>query len=122
MTPPIACADEIACSDHPGLPAPVKLVGALTCKYVSSWRKPAVDGKSPRHEFAAVQSRVLATIPVDLQAEGLSLAGSQTSLRGRWRGNCHPGELGAALRKLGFTRHRRWHGEDGFQAVWCREG
>jgi hypothetical protein len=25
-----------------------------------------------------------------------------------WRGNCHPGELGMALRKLGFKRERRW--------------
>jgi hypothetical protein len=67
-------------------------------------------------------ARVLATIPIELQAEGLSLASLQTSLRGRWRGNCHPGELGAALRKLGFTRHRRWHGEGGFKAVWRRNG
>ena len=67
-------------------------------------------------------ARVLATIPVELQREGLSLTSLQTSLRGRWRGNCHPGELGTALRKLGFTRQRRWHGENGFQAVWRREG
>jgi hypothetical protein len=67
-------------------------------------------------------ARVLATIPVELQREGLSLASLQTSLRGRWRGNCHSGELGTALRKLGFTRHRQWHGESGFRAVWRRQG
>ena len=33
------------------------------------------------------------------------------------RARCHPDELGAALRKLGFTRHRQWHGATGFQAV-----
>ncbi len=27
-------------------------------------------------------------------------------LAGKWRGNCHPGELGAALRKLGYFRRR----------------
>src|ERR1700730_13252625 len=51
-------------------------------------------------------SRLLATIPIEIQREGLSLSSLQASLRGRWRGNCHPGELGRALRKLGFTRER----------------
>ncbi len=67
-------------------------------------------------------ARVLATIPVELQREGLSLSLLQASLRGRWRGNCHPGELGAALRKLGFKRERRWHDGAGFQAVWRKDG
>jgi hypothetical protein len=51
--------------------------------------------------------KVGASIPLDIQREGLSLSSLQTSLRGRWRGNCHTSELGAALRKLGFTRQRR---------------
>jgi hypothetical protein len=63
-------------------------------------------------------SRLLATIPRAIQREGLSLVSLQASLRGRWRGNCHPGELGMALRKLGFKRERRWHDEGGFQALW----
>jgi hypothetical protein len=53
-------------------------------------------------------ARSLKTVPAEIQREGLSLASLQASLRGRWRGNCHPGELGSALRKLGFTRQRRW--------------
>lgn len=40
----------------------------------------------------------------------------QVSLRGRWRGNYHPRQLAAALRKLGFARQRRWHDGNGFQA------
>jgi hypothetical protein len=63
-------------------------------------------------------SRLLATIPSEIQREGLSLASLQASLRGRWRGNCHPGELGTALRKLGFRRQRRWHAGTGFCALW----
>jgi hypothetical protein len=63
-------------------------------------------------------SRLMATIPFEIQREGLSLASLQASLHGRWRGNCHPGELGAALRKLGFTRERRWHGTNGFLSLW----
>jgi hypothetical protein len=61
---------------------------------------------------------VLRDIPAELQAEGLSLATLQDRLRGRWRGNCHPGELGTALRRLGFTRERRWRDGEGFRAVW----
>jgi hypothetical protein len=67
-------------------------------------------------------ARVLATIPIEIQREGLSLSSLQASLRGRWRGNCHPGELGMALRKLNFKRERRWHNDSGFQAVWRRQG
>ena len=63
-------------------------------------------------------SRLLATIPFEIQREGLSLSSLQASLRGRWRGNCHPGELGTALRKLGFTRQRRWDDVSGFRALW----
>jgi hypothetical protein len=63
-------------------------------------------------------SRLLATIPSEIQREGLSVASLQASLRGRWRGNCDPGELGTALRKLGFTRQRRWNDATGFCALW----
>ena len=65
-------------------------------------------------------ARLLATIPLDLQHAGLSLPALQAALRGRWRGHCHPGELGAALRKLGFRRERDWSGTGGFRAVWRR--
>ena len=70
------------------------------------------------HPLEERLSRLLATIPLDIQREGLSLASLQASLWGRWRGNCHPGELGSSLRKLDFKRERRWHNEGGFQAVW----
>lgn len=62
--------------------------------------------------------RLLATIPIEVQREGLSLTALQTSLRGRWRGNAHPGEIGSALRKLGFVRKRQWHDALGFRALW----
>ncbi|MGO9391211.1 hypothetical protein [Rhodoblastus sp.] len=63
-------------------------------------------------------ANLLATIPIENQREGLSLAALQESLRGRRRGHAHPGELGAALRKLGFERRRRWSGDNGFEARW----
>jgi hypothetical protein len=65
--------------------------------------------------------RLLTTIPVELQREGLSLSTLQASLRGRWRGNAHPGEIGRALRRLGFERRRDWRGADGFRAIWCKD-
>lgn len=63
-------------------------------------------------------ARVLKSIPLEVQREGLSLAALQESLKGRSRGNCHPGELGSALRRLGFQRKRSWQGDDGFRALW----
>jgi len=63
-------------------------------------------------------ARLLATIPPEVQREGLSLHQLQVSLKGRWRGSCHPGELGTALRKLGFRRERGWQGDGEFRAVW----
>ena len=63
-------------------------------------------------------AKLLATIPAEVQCEGLSLHALQASLKGRWRGSCHPGELGAALRKLGYRRSRRWYDKEGFRALW----
>jgi hypothetical protein len=77
--------------------------------------------KASRERFTPLLerlSRLLTTIPIDIQREGLSLASLQASLRGRWRGKCHPGELGTALRKLGFKRERRWQDGSGFSALW----
>jgi hypothetical protein len=62
--------------------------------------------------------KLLSTIPMELQRKGLALATLQKMLKGRWRGNCHPGELGAVLRKLGFVRKRRWDDKHGFCARW----
>jgi len=82
--------------------------------------KAGADAKAARERFTSLEdrlTRLLATIPLDVQREGLSLSSLQASLRGRSRGNCHPGELGGALRKLGYVRHRDWSGTDGFRAV-----
>lgn len=79
------------------------------------------EAKAARERLTPINerlSRLLATIPVELQREGLSLPSLQASLRGRWRGNAHPGEIGRALRRLGFERRRSWRGPGGFQALW----
>ena len=46
-------------------------------------------------------SRLLAQIPAELRAQGLSLPELRKMLHGRRRGNVHPGELGAAPARLG---------------------
>ena len=35
-----------------------------------------------------------------------------------WEEIASAGELGAALRGLGFERRRDWRGEDGFRTLW----
>lgn len=47
-------------------------------------------------------AKLLATIPAEIQREGLTMPVLQTMLKGRRRGNCHPGELGEALKLLGI--------------------
>ena len=64
-------------------------------------------------------AKILTEIPPEIQAEGLALQALQTFLKGRWRGCAHPGELGAALRHLGWSRTRLWRGDEvGFRALW----
>jgi hypothetical protein len=66
--------------------------------------------------------RLLSQMPEEVIAQGLSLDELRRLLAGKWRGNCHPGELGAALRKLGFVRGRDWSGAvGGFRARWIRQ-
>jgi hypothetical protein len=65
--------------------------------------------------------KLLAEMPEETLSEGLSLDSLRRLLAGKWRGNCHPGELGAALRKLQFIRRRSWSDDDGgFRAKWFR--
>lgn len=83
--------------------------------------KEQADTEAVREKLVSLEvrlKRLLADIPREVQAEGLSLSALQASLRGRGRGRCHPGELGAALRKVGFTRRRGWQAAAGFSARW----
>lgn len=64
--------------------------------------------------------RLLASIPLEVQREGLSLTAVQAMLRGRWRGRAHPGEVGDALRAAGFSRRRNWSDGGSFRSLWFR--
>lgn len=64
-------------------------------------------------------AKLLTTIPPEIKNQGLSLPAIRNMLAGKWRGKCHPGELGAALRKLGYERRRNWSdGSQSFCALW----
>ncbi len=64
-------------------------------------------------------AKLLVTIPTEIKSQGLSLPAIRTMLAGRWRGKCHPGELGIALRRLGYERRRNWVvGSESFSALW----
>lgn len=66
--------------------------------------------------------KVLSEIPDAIKAEGLSLMAIQRLLSGRQKPKVHIGELGAAMRKLGFVRQRKWRaGAAGFRALWIKE-
>ena len=63
--------------------------------------------------------KLLDDIPLTDQRQGLSLLDLQARLRGRKGGLPHIGELGAAIRRLGWQRRRRWSNEDAaFASLW----
>jgi len=63
--------------------------------------------------------RLLDTIPDNVKRQGLSLIDLQACLRGRKGGLPHIGEMGAAMRKLGWQRHRAWSDENtAFSSRW----
>lgn len=98
-----------------------QLNAAVAREQAQHKEKERADTQAARERLTPLEerlSRLLATIPIEIQREGLSLSSLQSSLRGRWRGNCHCGELGIALRKLGFKRERRWNDGAAFCALW----
>lgn len=63
--------------------------------------------------------KLLETLPLSEQRQGLSLLNLQARLRGRKGGLPHIGELGAAIRRLGWQRRRRWSDETtSFSSKW----
>jgi hypothetical protein len=87
------------------------------------------EAAAARHRLLPLDDRLaklLASIPVTVQREGLSLLSLHRQLRARGRGHmfCHVGELGFALRRLGYVRRRQWrnNGSAGFPALWYPPG
>lgn len=64
-------------------------------------------------------AKLLATIPPEVQAEGLSLETLRRSLKGVGGRGAHCASLGDCLRRAGWVRERRWKaGAAGFTALW----
>jgi hypothetical protein len=75
--------------------------------------------RAPLAPLDARLQRVLDQIPQSTQLEGLSLLDLQVRLRGRKGGLPHIGELGAAIRRLGWQRRRQWSDETtSFSSKW----
>lgn len=63
--------------------------------------------------------KLLDEIPAPAQQKGLSLMDLQICLRGRKGRAPHIGELGTAMRRLGWQRRRQWSNETtSFSAKW----
>jgi hypothetical protein len=83
----------------------------------------AHDQEAQRRTLGPVEPRLiklLAIIPASEKAAGLSITELQHQLKARGRGHsfAHVGEIGAALRRLGYTRKRRWRTSEGYIALW----
>lgn len=80
--------------------------------------KPRTPPPDPNILLVQVREVLDALTPAQ-RLEGVSLSELQTNFSGRQRGYCHPGELGSALRTLGWKRWRKWNtmGE-AFPARW----
>ena len=77
------------------------------------------DDQAPLAPLHTRLQKLLDQIPQSAKQEGLSLMDLQTRLRGRKGGMSHVGELGAALRRLGWHRRRRWSDQDeAFSSRW----
>jgi hypothetical protein len=83
--------------------------------------KQAAAERDRRTSLDGRLQHLLSTIPPEVQAAGLSIVELQVMLRPRGSEHscCTAGQLGDALRRLGFTRERRWHdGRSSFRALW----
>jgi hypothetical protein len=82
------------------------------------------DADAAREKFVPLDTRLarlLATIPPEVQAEGLAILDLQGRLRARGKGHyvCSISELGPALRRLGWRRVRSWsNGPEGSRTFW----
>ncbi len=77
------------------------------------------DAHAPLAPLHTRLQKLLDQIPQNAKQEGLSLLDLQARLRGRKGGMPHVGELGAAMRRLGWYRRRRWSDQDAaFSSKW----
>ena len=99
-------------------------IAARLQEFVNEQLRTTAVGTATPH-LAPLQERlkrVLDQVPHSIQQEGLSLLQLQTYLRGRKGGLPHIGELGGAMRRLGWQRRRAWSDETtSFSSRWYPE-
>jgi len=82
-----------------------------TCR-LDQWR-------SQRLALDVRLKRLLDTIPLEVQTDGISLEALRKMLRGAKGRGCHCGAIGDELRRMGWRRERNWKkSENGFRAFW----
>lgn len=69
----------------------------------------------PLHERIA---DVLKTLTPEEQEEGIQLQALCDRLQGKYRAKAQAGEVGSALRRLGWVRVRDWRDQSGFRTTW----
>lgn len=96
-------------------------VGDLKAQHKVAIQPPPVAAPdTPLTPLLQRLKKFIENLPANLRNEPQPLEFFRQGLRGRQSGNnAHAGELGVALRKLGYTRRRGWcASEDGFRALW----
>jgi hypothetical protein len=92
-----------------------KTAGIADAKATAQW----TERLTPLEDRLA---KLLASMPNEIKSKGLSPPAIRKLLAGKWRGKCHPGELGATLRKLGYQRRLSWsNGTQSFSALWFKQ-
>ena len=81
---------------------------------------PVADPDTPLTPLVQRLKKFINGLPAELRTQPQSLEFFRDGLRGRQaRRKAHAGELGACLRKLGYTRRRGWcESGAGFRALW----
>jgi len=78
------------------------------------------DPDTPLTPLLQRLKKFIDNLPSEMRNQPQPIEFFRQGLRGRQTGRkAHAGELGAALRKLGYSRHRGWSKSDGgFRALW----
>jgi hypothetical protein len=65
--------------------------------------------------------KLLKEIPEQILWDGITISYLQSRLRGRRGGMAHVGELGRALRSLGYERVRSWNHREELSVIWRKK-
>jgi hypothetical protein len=89
-----------------------KTAGIADAKATAQW----TERLTPLEDRLA---KLLASMPNEIKSKGLSLPSIRKLLAVKWRGKCHPGELGEAIRRQCYERRRNWSScSQTFSALW----